>query len=166
MLQLCDKKTFFQDRYQVIVLPVAISGVYGHRQLLKIQSLYPDHHIAYKNACQRGQLGLGDILLFEPQRDIAGVSMGGLTSKPKFMVDMGVTEFSENAPHLLYLTQCLQKLSPILLRWGRYEGIRRVAILASDELIVPANTDFETDILPLLEKYLMPMAGLNVMVYR
>ena len=50
--------------------------------------------------------------------------------------------------------------------WGRYQGIRRVAILASDELILPKDKSFDEDILPLMEKYLQPVNSLNLVVYR
>lgn len=87
-------------------------------------------------------------------------------SKPKYIVDMAVTEFAENSPHLEYIVSAFQLLNKVLFDWGRYQGIRRVAILASDELILPKDKIFDEDILPLMEKYLQPVNNLNVMVYR
>lgn len=106
------------------------------------------------------------MLQFTPQRDLAGMAVGGALSKPKFIVDMAITEFAENPPHVEYIVSALKKLEKIVFDWGRYQGIRRVAILASDELILPKDKSFDEDILPLMEKYLQPVSNLNVMVYR
>jgi hypothetical protein len=81
-------------------------------------------------------------------------------------VDMAITEFAENPPHVEYMVSALQKLEKIVFDWGRYQGIRRVAILASDELILPKDKSFDEDILPLMEKYLQPVNSLNLVVYR
>lgn len=56
---------------------VPVSGVFRHRALLKYQSLYPEHYTVYKQACERSQLLLGDVLQFTPQRDLAGMAVGG-----------------------------------------------------------------------------------------
>ena len=166
MLTQVDKKSLFQDRYQALIMPVPVSGVFRQRALLKFQSLYPEHYTVYKQACERSQLLLGDVLQFTPQRDLAGMAVGGALSKPKFIVDMAITEFAENPPHLEYIVSAFQSLNKVLFDWGRYQGIRRVAILASDELILPKDKIFDEDILPLMEKYLQPVSNLNVMVYR
>lgn len=166
MLTQVDKKSLFQDRYQALIMPVPVSGVFRQRTLLKFQSLYPQHYTVYKQACERSQLLLGDVLQFTPQRDLAGMAVGGALSKPKYIVDMAVTEFAENSPHLEYIVSAFQSLNKVLFDWGRYQGIRRVAVLASDELILPKDKIFDEDILPLFEKYLQPVSNLNVMVYR
>ena len=147
-------------------MPVPVSGIFRHRALLKYQSLYPEHYTIYKQACERSQLLLGDVLQFTPQRDLAGMAVGGALSKPQFILDMAITEFTENPPHVEYIVLTLQKLEKIVFDWGRYQGIRRVAILASDELILPKDKIFDEDILPLFGKYLQPVSNLNVVVYR
>ena len=63
MLTQVDKKTLFQDRYQALIMPVPVSGIFRHRALLKYQSLYPEHYTVYKQACERSQLLLGDVLV-------------------------------------------------------------------------------------------------------
>ena len=166
MLTQVDKKSLFQDRYQALIMPVPVSGVFRHRALLKFQSLYPEHYTVYKQACERSQLLLGDVLQFTPQRDLAGLGVGGALSKPKYIVDMAITEFAESPPHVEHMVSALKKLEKIVFDWGRYQGIRRVAILASDELILPKDRSFDEDILPLMEKYLQPVSNLNVMAYR
>lgn len=193
MLILADKKTLFQDRYQALIMPVPVSGIFRHRQLIRVQSLYPEFYQVYRQACERSELALGEILVYETQRDLAGLGVGGALSKPKFLVAIAVTEFSENSPHLRFIKQSLRQLEPIILRWGRYEGVRRIAMLASDELILPISfsdigsgihceidsekatieattTDtginFEQYILPLLQTYLQPMSGINAVLYR
>ncbi len=166
MLQLADKKTLFQDRYQGLILPVATSGIHRHRLLLKAQTLFPDHHSNYQEACRSAQFHTGDIMLFQPQRDLVGIGVGGSLFKPKYIVDMAVTNYAEYAPKLSYIEDTLRKLQPLLLNWGRYQGIRRVALLAVDELFLPDNSDFSSDILPLLEEYLTPVHALTVHIYR
>lgn len=166
MITQVDKKTLFQDRYQALIMPVPVSGIFRQRTLLKIQSLYPDFYANYRQACERSELGLGELLLYESQRDLAGMAVGGSLSKPKFLVAMAVTEFAENRPHFECIVSALQSLEKVLFHWGRYQGVRRVAMLASDELIVPDGMDFADDILPLMEKYLQPVSSLNVVVYR
>lgn len=166
MLSFADKKTLFHDRYQALIMPVPVSGIFRQRQLLKLQTLYPDYYVNYKQACERSELTLGDIVCYQSQRDLAGMGVGGALSKPKYLVNLAVTEFAENRPHREFIQLGLQKLEPLLMAWGRYEGIRRVALLASDDLILPEGKDFEEDILPLLGKYLQPVSNLNVVVYR
>lgn len=166
MIHIVDKKTLFQDRYQALIMPVPVSGIFRHRSLLKIQSLYPEFYATYRQACERSELGLGELLLYESQRDLVGMGVGGALSKPKFLVAMAVTEFAENRPHFEFIVSALQSLDKVLFDWGRYQGIRRVAVLASDELLVPDGMDFDEDILPLIEKYLQPVSSLNVVVYR
>nr|WP_282443976.1 hypothetical protein [Moraxella osloensis] len=147
-------------------MPVPVSGIFRHRALLKYQSLYPEHYTVYKQACERSQLLLGDVLQFTPQRDLAGMAVGGALSKPQFIVDMAITEFAENPPHVEYMVSALQKLEKVVFDWGRYQGIRRVAILASDDVLLPDGADFEQEVLPLLERYLQPVNSLNLVVYR
>lgn len=166
MLSIVDKKALFQDHYQALIMPVPVSGIFRHRHLLKVQALYPEFYAVYKQACERSELGLGDILVYETQRDLVGLGVGGALSKPKFLLAMAVTEFAENPPHLRFIEQALQKVEPKLFDWGRYQGIRRVAMLANDELLLPDGKEFEADILPLLEKYLQPISSLNLVVYR
>lgn len=166
MLTLVDKKTLFQDRYQALIVPVPTSGIFRHRSLLRFQWLYREHYQLYRQACDRAELALGGILSSQTHRDLAGLGVGGALSKPKFIVNMAVTPFAENPPHLDYILLALQQLEPMLYHWGRYGGIRRVALLASDELIVPVGLSFEADILPRLQQYLQPVSSLNVVVYR
>ncbi len=166
MIYFADKKTLMQDRYQALILPVTTSGIHKHRLLLRLQGLYPEQYQYYKQACEKAEFATGDVLPYQTQRDLAGLGVGGALSKPKFIVNIGVTDYSEHPIHLSYIKQAFLQLSPILLRWGRYEGIRRVAILAPDELIVPADKDFDTAILPLIQQYLNPVNTMSMMVYR
>ena len=110
MITQVDKKSLFQDRYQALIMPVPVSGIFRHRALLKYQSLYPEHYTVYKQACERSQLLLGDVLQFTLQRDLAGMAVGGALSKPQFIVDMAITEFAESPPHVEYIVSALQKL--------------------------------------------------------
>ena len=152
MITQVDKKSLFQYRYQALIVPVPVSGIFRQRTLLKFQSLYPQHYAVYRQACERLQLLLGDVLQFTPQRDLAGMAVGGALSKPQFIVDMAITEFAENPPHVEYMVSSLKKLEKIAFDWRRYQGLRRVAILASDELILSKDKIFDEDILPLIEK--------------
>lgn len=166
MIYFADKKTLLQDRYQALILPVATSGIHKHRLLLRLQGLYPEQYQFYKRACETGEFHQGEVLLYETQRDLAGLGVGGALSKPKFIVSLGVTDHSEHPIPLGFVKQAFVQLEPILMRWGRYEGIRRVAVLAPDELILPNEKNFEDDILPLMEKYLNPIDSMSIVVYR
>lgn len=163
---IADKKTLFQDRYQALIMPVPVSGIFRHRSLLRFQTLYPQHYTIYKQACQRSELALGELLIYQTQRELAGLGISGALSKPKFIVDMAVTEFAEHPPHLLAIKQGLQALEPVVFDWGRYHGIRRVALFGTDELLLPEGLGFEADILPLIEQYLQPIDRLHLVVYR
>ena len=165
-ISLADKKTLFQDCYQALIMPVPVSGIFRHRLLLRTQMLYPEYYQVYKQACERSELALGENLVYETNRDLAGVGVGGALSKPKFIVAMATTEFAENSPHLDSICTCLQQLELVLYQWGRYDGIRRVAVIGVDELILPNDAEFDVDILPLLEKYLQPVSTLNTVIYR
>lgn len=166
MITLADKKTLFQDRYQALLTPVPVSGVFRHRSLLRLQTLYPEYYTHYRQACERSELGLGQLLIYQTQRDLAGMGVGGALSKPKFIVSMGVTEFAENRPHLSAIQTAFINLESVLFDWGRYQGIRRVALLASDTLLLPHEADFDADLQPLIERYLQPISSLNLVVYR
>lgn len=52
------------------------------------------------------ELALGGILSSQTQSDLAGLGVGGALSKPKF-VNMAVTPFAENPPHLDYILLAL-----------------------------------------------------------
>lgn len=166
MLTFADKKALFQDRYQALIMPVPVSGIFRHRSLLRFQALYPEHYTIYRQACERSELALGDILQYQTQRDLAGMGVGGALSKPKFIVDIAITEFAENPPHLSAIKNAFQALNSMLFDWGRYQGIRRVALLASDDLLLPEGLVFEEAILTLIEQYLQPISSLNLVIYR
>lgn len=166
MIQLTSVATLWQDRYHALLLPVPTSGVFRQRALIRSQSLYPAHATAYRTVCQRGELTLGGVLIHEVERDLAGVGVSPSVSKPKYIVDLAVTEFAENTPHLVSIEQALAAFAPTLYDWARYDGIRRVALLATDDVILPADTSFDDTILPLLEKHLQPTRSLNLWVYR
>lgn len=166
MLTVLDKKTLFQDKYQILVMPVPVSGIFRQRQLLRLQSLYPDFYQNYQQACEHSQLILGQNLIFPVAQELSGMGVASALAKPKFLVAMAVTEFAEHLPHLDYILACFLALSPILDDWGRFDGIRRVALLLPDELILPKNCTFEMDILPLVEKYLQANSRLHLVIYR
>lgn len=165
MLTFSDKKALFQDRYQALILPVPVSGIFRHRLLLRTQMLYPEFYQTYRQACERSELELGQNLIYEI-KDISGMSVTSATARPKFIVAMAITEFAETAPHLTFIKSCLQQFEPLLQSRGRYDGLRRVAMLADDALMLPDNGDFGHDILPLLEQYLQPVSSLNAVIYR
>ncbi|ELA09615.1 hypothetical protein MOMA_04395 [Moraxella macacae 0408225] len=165
MLTFADKKTLLHDRYQALILPIPVSGVFRHRLLLRVQTLYPKFYQTYRQACERGELALGQNLIYELQ-DVFGMGVAGAISRPKFITAMAIREFAETAVHLNFIKSCLQQFEPILQNWGRYDGYRRVAILADDALILPNNCDFDNTILPLFEQYLQPISSLNTVIYR
>jgi hypothetical protein len=166
MLTLADKKTLFQDRYQALLLPVPTSGTFRQRHLLQVQKLYPAFYAQYKRSCERSELQLGSLLQHTTERDLAGLGVSSALAKPKFIVGLAVTEFAQNAIHLSSIQQVCQQLEPVLFNWGRYQGIRRVALLGSDEVLLPDGADFEQEVLPLLERYLQPVSTLNLVIYR
>ncbi|MFW2177905.1 MULTISPECIES: hypothetical protein [unclassified Moraxella] len=166
MLTIANQSTLFQDRYQALIMPVPVSGIFRHRLLLRFQSLYPEQYAQYKQICERSELALGEILVLDVQQDLIGMGVGRAVSKPKFIVMMAVTTVSESSPHLSAIQGCFQALEPLLMRWGRYDGIRRVALLGSDDLIIPTDLSFDGAILPMVEKYLQPISRLNVVLYR
>lgn len=166
MITLADKRTLFQDRYQALIVPVPTSGIFRHRILLRLRSLYREHYQYYQQACERSELNLGDILSYQTQRDLVGMGVGSALSKPKFIVTMAVTEFAENPPHLSAIKTSFALLEKVLFDWGRYQGLRRVALLASDDLILPKDTAFDDVILPMIEEFLQPITSLNLVVYR
>lgn len=166
MLILADKKTLFQDRYQAMLLPVPTSGVLRQRHLLHVQTLYPAFYSQYARACERSELQLGNILQHRVEREMAGLGVSSALSKPTFIVGLAVNEFAESGIHLLSIQQVMQQLEPVLFNWGRFQGVRRVALLASDDVLIPDGANFEQDIWPLVERYLQPISTLNVVLYR
>lgn len=166
MLTLLDKKTLFQDKYQALIMPVPVSGIFRQRQLLRVQVLYPDFYQNYQQACEHSQLTLGQNLIYPVAQELSGMGVASTLAKPKFLVAMAVTEFAEHLPHLDYILACFVALSPIVDDWGRYQGIRRVAVLLPDELIVPKNCTFDEHILPMVEKYLQANSRLHLVIYR
>lgn len=166
MISILDKKTLFIDKYQALIMPVPVSGIFRHRLQFRVQQLYPDFYQTYKQACEHGELQLGQNLISLASQDVAGMGVSGAVAKPKFVVAMAITEFAETPPHLPSLTDCLQQLENVVFDWGRYDGMRRVAMIGVDELILPKDCTFETDILPLLEKYLQTNSKIHLVIYR
>lgn len=119
---------FLQSRAQVFVLPVNSTGNLLDRVSNRCKSLYPDNHHAYRQACQRGELPAGSLLMHKRQREHSGLAVASNQNNPDYIANLLVSDHPYHPMRRLWLETSLQALAEALMRPIRYEGIRHIAM--------------------------------------
>ena len=164
---------------QLLILPVNTAGVLLDPILTRTKRLYPDNYQRYYRACRDGSLEVGSCLLHKRSREQAGLAVSSNGNQPSYIANLVISDHPYHPARLRWLTAALVDLQQQLIALIRYQGIRRVALLArplifnhprqdtSDESslenLVPL--DWYADCLPLLTQKLQDLPKLRIDIH-
>lgn len=138
------------SKAQVLILPVNSAGILLDPVLTRCKTLYPDNYQRYYRACRDGSLVVGSCLLHKRQREQAGLSAAHNGNQPNCIANLVISDHPYHPPRGLWLNAALTDLEQQLMPLIRYQGVRKVALLARplifDNL---ANSDSTAGSLPL-----------------
>ena len=124
---------FLQSNAQVLLLPVCTDGNILHPVLARCKSLFIDNYNDYRTKAITGELTFGDVLLNKVPKQLTG--LGVQTGMAEYIANLLVAKSVEQRVSTRTLTTCLQALKPQLYQLMRYQGVRRVAFIASPLLL-------------------------------
>lgn len=169
---------------QLLILPVNSAGVLLDPILTRTKTLFPDNYQHYYRACRDGSLNVGSCLLHKCMREQAGLGVSNSGNQPSYIANLVTSDHPYHSARGQWLTNALTDLQQQLIPLIRYQGIRRVAMLARpliqnhsldtatnapDEANL-ANTnsfplDWHIDILPLLMQYLQDLPKIRIDIH-
>ena len=118
---------------QLLILPVNTAGILLDPILSRAKTLYPDNYQRYYRACRDGSLIVGSCLLHKRSREQAGLGISSNGNQPSYIANLVISDHPYHPTRLCWLMAALgdlqQQLIP-LIPLIRYQGIRRVALLA------------------------------------
>lgn len=129
MAEICEQtEPFLQSRAQIFVLPVNSTGNLLDRVSNRCKGLYPDNYQAFRQACQRGELPAGSLLMQRRQRERFGLGATSNQNNPDYIANLVVSDHPYHPMRQLWLENALTALTESLMRPIRYQGIRHIAI--------------------------------------
>lgn len=164
---------------QLLILPVNSAGILLDPILTRTKTLFPDNYQRYHRACRDGSLMLGSCLLHKRQREQAGLGASHNGNQPSYIANLVISDHPYHPTRSRWLTAALSDLAEQLMPLIRYQGIRRVALLArpfiydtrrddSNHAIHSASVaplDWDTETLPLLTQQLQGLPKLIIDVH-
>ena len=164
---------------QLLILPVNTVGILLDPVLTRTKTLFPDNYQRYYRACRDGSLSVGSCLLHKRALEQAGLSISSNGNQPSYIANLVISNHPYHSARTQWLIAALNDLSQQLIPLIRYQGIRRVALLArplvydnsrDDANDVPNSKnlmplDWHTDTLPLLTKYLQDLPKIRIDIH-
>lgn len=169
---------------QLLVLPVNNAGILLDPILTRSKNLYPDNYQHYFRACREGSLMVGSCLMHKRAREQAGLGVSSNGSQPSYIANIAVSDHPYHSPRVSWLSAALVDLQQQLIPLIRYQGIRRVALLARPlitshaqnpsaqnntindaELEKSIALDWSSDILPLVAHHLEDLPNLRIDIH-
>ena len=164
---------------QLLILPVNNAGVILDPVLTRAKTLFPDNYHRYHRACRDSSLSIGSCLLHKRTREQAGLGISSNGNQPNYIANLVISNHPYHPIRKRWLIAALIDLQQQIIPFIRYQGIRRVALLARPLIsgnphdIAPnqndgTNTlalDWETDTLPLLTEYLQGLPKLRIDIH-
>lgn len=164
------------SRAQVLVLPVNSAGILLDPVLARTKTLYTDNYQRYHRACRDGSLQVGSCLLHKRQRERAGLGVSHNGNQPTYIANLVVSDHPYHPTRRLWLSGALNDLQQQLIPLIRYEGVRKMAILARPLIFINSpnnqnsitsatNTvplDWQSATLPLIIKHLQETPKLRI----
>ena len=169
---------------QLLILPVNNAGILLDPILTRSKNLYPDNYQRYYRACRDGSLLVGSCLMHKRSREQAGLGVSSNGNQPSYIANLVISDHAYHPTRTRWLTAALVDLQQQLIPLVRYQGIRRVALLArplisnhsqnrsaqnndidNAELAKSIALDWHTDILPLLNHYLQDLPKLRIDIH-
>ena len=169
---------------QLLILPVNNAGILLDPILTRSKNLYPDNYQRYYRACRDGSLLVGSCLMHKRSREQAGLGVSSNGNQPSYIANLVISDHAYHPTRARWLTAALVDLQQQLIPLVRYQGIRRVALLArplisshsqnrsaqnndidNAELAKSIALDWHTDILPLLTHHLQDLPKLRIDIH-
>ena len=164
---------------QLLILPVNTAGILLDPILSRAKTLYPDNYQRYYRACRDSSLAVGSCLLHKRSLEHAGLGISSNGNQPSYIANLVISDHPYHPTRLRWLMAALGDLQQQLIPLIRYQGIRRVALLArplifnkpqqnsTDESNI-ANLiplDWHTHILPLLTQALKDLPNIRIDIH-
>ena len=164
---------------QLLILPVNTAGILLDPILSRAKTLYPDNYQRYYRACRDSSLAVGSCLLHKRSLEHAGLGISSNGNQPSYIANLVISDHPYHPTRLRWLMAALGDLQQQLIPLIRYQGIRRVALLArplifnkpqqnsTDESNI-ANLiplDWHTHILPLLTQALKNLPNIRIDIH-
>ena len=174
---------------QLLILPVNNAGILLDPILTRSKNLYPDNYQRYYRACRDGSLMVGSCLMHKRSREQAGLGVSSNGNQPSYIANLVISDHPYHPTRSRWLTAALVDLQQQLIPLIRYQGIRRVALLArplisshsqkcsaqngsaqnnainDTELAKSIALDWHSDILPLLTHHLEDLPKLRIDIH-
>ena len=169
---------------QLLILPVNNASILLDPILTRSKNLYPDNYQRYYRACRDGSLLAGSCLMHKRSREQAGLGVSSNGNQPSYIANLVISDHPYHPTRARWLTTALVDLQHQLIPLVRYQGIRRVALLARPLISSHAQNgsaqnndidnaalaksialDWHTDILPLLTHYLQDLPKLRIDIH-
>ena len=169
---------------QVLILPVNNSGTLLDPVLTRCKNLYSDNYQRYHRACRDSSLTVGSCLLHKRQREQVGLSASHNGNQPSYIANLIISDHPYHPTRTRWLTTALVDLQLQLMPLIRYQGVRKVALLArpltSDNPSINDTNrdktalvhdmsrtplDWQTEVLPLIIEYLQDLPKLHVDIH-
>lgn len=169
---------------QLLILPVNNAGILLDPILTRSKNLYPDNYQRYYRACRDGSLMVGSCLMHKRSREQAGLGVSSNGNQPSYIANLVISDHPYHPSRARWLTAALVDLQQQLIPLIRYQGIRRVALLArplisshsqkrsaqnnaidNAELAKSIALDWYSDILPLVAHHLEDLPNLRIDIH-
>lgn len=169
---------------QLLILPVNNAGILLDPILTRSKNLYPDNYQRYYRACRDGSLMVGSCLMHKRSREQAGLGVSSNGNQPSYIANLVISDHPYHPTRSRWLTAALVDLQQQLIPLIRYQGIRRVALLArplitshaqngsaqnnpinNAELEKSIALDWHSDILPLVAHHLQDLPNLRIGIH-
>ena len=169
---------------QLLILPVNNAGILLDPILTRSKNLYPDNYQRYYRACRDGSLMVGSCLVHKRSREQAGLGVSSNGNQPSYIANLVISDHPYHPTRSRWLTAALVDLQQQLIPLIRYQGIRRVALLArplitshvqngsaqnnainNAELAKSIALDWSSDILPLVTHHLQDLPNLRIDIH-
>ncbi|WP_201620424.1 hypothetical protein [Psychrobacter maritimus] len=169
---------------QLLILPVNNAGILLDPILTRSKNLYPDNYQRYYRACRDGSLMVGGCLMHKRSREQAGLGVSSNGNQPSYIANLVISDHPYHPTRTRWLTAALVDLQQQLIPLIRYQGIRRVALLARPlitshaqnpsaqnntindaELEKSIALDWSSDILPLVAHHLEDLPNLRIDIH-
>jgi hypothetical protein len=140
------------SRAQVLILPVNSAGILLDPVLLRSKTLYADNYQRYHRACRDSSLQVGSCLLHKRARERAGLSASSNSNQPNYIANLVISDHPYHPTRARWLEAALLDLCQQLLPLIRYQGVRKMALLARPFIFNPsAQTEppLKTDATPI-----------------
>ena len=179
MFELTDTP-ILNSNAQILILPVNTSGNLLDPVVSRTKTLYLDNYQRYHRACRDGSLLVSSCLLHKRQREHLGLSVSHNGNQPDYIANLVISDHPYHPTRTRWLSAALLDLQQQLVPLIRYQGIRKVALLArpllfdntsntredkegNPENILPL--DWQTTTFPLIKQYLQDLPKLRIAVH-